>query len=356
MPGHGIKDVETLTAGAPMHEILTVAAVPSPRSRRLRRLVLGTAFLLALTVWLVPRVPVVGAQTPDTAASKSAPGQPAPTAGARGDEKAARAGDSTDFSARIDIRKDKSGNNVITIEKGGDAADGAAKSGRKIITIEKSGIAVENENADAEAAGANADSTGKKPASKAGKRIRIDGIGSDQEYDSFEAFVHDQPEVAGMVIAIVAVIFLSPVLAIGLVLWYRFRKARMMNETMLKLAEKGVVPPAEAFGALAGGKQEATVMAAAATAPVYEQVKQIRRRAAWSDLRKGVIMGAIGLALTAHSGFDSGSANALGLVLLFVGIGYVVLWWFEDRQMGATRAPTPSAGSGPTAPPAPPAA
>ena len=56
-----------------------------------------------------------------------------------------------------------------------------------------------------------------------------------------------------MVILIVAIVFLSPVLAIALILWFRMRKARMLNETMLKLAEKGVVPPAEAMNTLAGG-------------------------------------------------------------------------------------------------------
>ena len=42
--------------------------------------------------------------------------------------------------------------------------------------------------------------------------------------------------------------------SIGLILWYRLRKARMLNETMLKLAEKGVVTSGDALEALAGGK------------------------------------------------------------------------------------------------------
>jgi hypothetical protein len=146
-----------------------------------------------------------------------------------------------------------------------------------------------------------------------------------------------------MVIAIVAVVFLSPVLAIGLILWYRMRKARMLNETMLKLAEKGIVAPADALDALAGGKQ-AALATTAATAPLYEQAKQIRRRAAWSDLRKGVITGGIGLGLTLFSMLDDRSPNSVGLVLLFVGIGFVVLWWFEERQI----APSNGVASGGT--------
>jgi hypothetical protein len=150
-----------------------------------------------------------------------------------------------------------------------------------------------------------------------------------------------------MVVAIVALVFLSPVLAIALILGYRMRKARMLNETMLKLAEKGVVPPAEALGALTGNTS-AALAAGPSTAPIYEQARQIRRHAAWSDLRKGVILGGIGLGLTMFSMLDDHSPNSIGLILLFVGIGYIVLWWFEDRQFaqranGAGASPSPPA-------------
>jgi len=47
---------------------------------------------------------------------------------------------------------------------------------------------------------------------------------------------------------------------------------------------------------------------------------------------------------------DDGSPNGLGLVLLFVGIGYIVLWWFEERQLtpkggGAAPSTPPSGGT-----------
>jgi hypothetical protein len=42
---------------------------------------------------------------------------------------------------------------------------------------------------------------------------------------------------------------------------------------------------------------------------------------------------AIGLSFIFYSMLDSGSANWLGLVLLFLGIGYMLLWWFEDRHL-----------------------
>jgi hypothetical protein len=48
---------------------------------------------------------------------------------------------------------------------------------------------------------------------------------------------------------------------------------------------------------------------------------------------------------------EEGSASWFGLVLLFVGIGYVVLWYFEDRQAAAFNAGRasvlPTTGGGP---------
>jgi hypothetical protein len=148
--------------------------------------------------------------------------------------------------------------------------------------------------------------------------------------------VHTEPTLAIMIIAIVAVVFLAPVFAIALILSYRMRKTRMQNETMLKLAEKGIVGPTEAIAAVAMGTMPAQADAAARAAGVgaaVERAQHLRTRAAWSDLRKGIVMGAIGLGLTIFSVFDDRSPNAIGLVLLFVGIGYVVLWWFEQRQL-----------------------
>jgi hypothetical protein len=60
-------------------------------------------------------------------------------------------------------------------------------------------------------------------------------------------------------------------------------------------------------------------------------------------------MGGIGLGLTFYSMFDDGTPNGLGLVLLFVGIGYMVLWWFEERQIAPPANGTGSA-SGAAAP------
>ena len=74
-------------------------------------------------------------------------------------------------------------------------------------------------------------------------------------------------------------------------------------------------------------------LAASSAAPVYQQAVISRRRAVWSDLRKGVILTAIGLAFVFYSMVESGSASWVGLVLMFLGVGYILLWWFEDRHL-----------------------
>jgi hypothetical protein len=83
------------------------------------------------------------------------------------------------------------------------------------------------------------------------------------------------------------------------------------------------------------------MQAAPSTAPLYAQAKEARRRAVWSDLRKGVIVGAVGLGFTFYSMLDDGSPNFVGLILLFVGLAYIVLWYFEDRQVEASVPPPP---------------
>ena len=291
-----------------MHLATLIAAATPPRL--VRRLVLGGALLVALTVALAPRMPNVHAQEPKQPAPPASPAAPAPSKATGTPSLNATIKDGDGGSATVDIQVDK-GNKSVTVKKS--------------ITVKPDAADTADEDADT-----SGTIIGVGPG-KHGKRVRVGVFGDDREYDSFNDFVHAEPGLSAMVVMIVAIVVLSPVLVIGLFLWYRMRKARMMNETMLKLAEKGVMPPAEALNALAGNSS-AALSAAPSTAPLYEQAKQIRRRAAWSDLRKGVLLGGFGLGLTFYSMLDDGSPNGLGLVLLFVGIGYIVLWWFEERQ------------------------
>ncbi len=179
---------------------------------------------------------------------------------------------------------------------------------------------------------------------KGDRKVRVEGFGvGDREYDSFAQFMHDAPWLAGMFFVATLTLFLVPLLIVVLLVWYKLRKNRQANETMLKLAERGVVPSPTAMDAVASGNT-ATVAAAADAAanPAYNHALALRRKAVSSDLRKGVFLTAIGLALLLWSILDDGSVNSVGLVLLFLGLAYCVLWFFEDRNVPQG---TPPAGS-----------
>ena len=280
----------------------------------LRRLVLGTTLVLGLAFALAPRTATVHAQEPKAAA-------PAPK--------------SPSTTKSLTVTDGKNQTRVEPKQGGSPPAKGSATPG--------------DSSEDEEAAQPEKPGSGRSIVIDKRGRVQVQGFG-DKEFDSVGDFVQHEPELAGMVVAIVAVVFLAPVLVVALVLWYRMRKARMLNETMIRLAEKGVITSSAALEALAGSKQAAAaVSAAAALSPLQEQAKQLRRRAAWSDLRKGVFTAGVGLALSLYSLFDDGSPNGLGLVLIFVGVGFLVLWWFEERQLapagGAAPGAQPSTGA-----------
>ena len=173
------------------------------------------------------------------------------------------------------------------------------------------------------------------------------GMDVDRQYDSFDQFLDRDPGLAALVLGVVFIVFLTPILIIALIIWYKMRRNRMQNETMLRLAEKGVVPPSEALQAIATNRVDAVT----GTLPLADQASTLTKRTAWSDLRKGVLLVAVGFAFVFHGMVEEGSASWFGLVLLFVGIGYVVLWYFEDRQAAAFNAGRasvlPTTGGGP---------
>jgi hypothetical protein len=111
------------------------------------------------------------------------------------------------------------------------------------------------------------------------------------------------------------------------------------------VAERGVMPSAQAVDAVMAGTPPAQAAPAAVAAAVPLAVAS-RRRAVWSDLRKGVLLAAVGLALVLYSITENGEANWLGLVLLFVGVGYVALWWLEDRHLERRVSGIPGDGNG----------
>ena len=299
-----------------------------------RRLVLGAAFALGLVAALAPHTPAVLAAGPAIvivqADTPRQPGNPA----AEKPQKGARSADAKAGGAAVPVPPPiPTPPAPPTAAPDADAPDAADTDGDTEATPKGKttrghhGIVVD----------------------KGGKRVVIEGLGRDREYDSFEQFVQDAPWLAGLVFLVVLLVFLVPLLIIVLLIWYKIRKNRMANETMLKLAERGVLPPTTAMDAVASGN--AVSMAAAATAtpagtPAYEHARALQRQTVWSDLRKGIILSGVGLGLTFFSMMDDGTPNSVGLIFLFVGLGYCLLWYLEDRTRTPQREPsgTPPAG------------
>src|SRR5258708_1956738 len=120
--------------------------------------------------------------------------------------------------------------------------------------------------------------------------IRID---SDRDFESFKHAMETAPWIVGLIFLVVGSIFLTPVILLIGIVWYKLRKTRLQNEALLRLAETGVVAPAQAVDAVRSGVMP-EAGAPAASAPGYQQAMATRRRAVWSDLRKGVLLGAVG--------------------------------------------------------------
>ena len=152
------------------------------------------------------------------------------------------------------------------------------------------------------------------------------------DFDSFKEAMDVAPWIVGVVFLVLGSIFLTPIILLVGIIWYKLRKTRLQNEAVLKLAERGVMPSAQAVDAVMAGTPPAQAAPAAVAAAVPVAVVS-RRRAVWSDLRKGVLLAAVGVALVLYSLTEAGEANWLGLVLLFVGAGYIALWWLEDRHL-----------------------
>lgn len=261
-----------------------------------RRLVLGAALLAALAVAALPDAPRARAAT---------------------------------ASQPVIVAQESS-----TAKEIADAIREATREARREIAKEAEKAAAEAARAARDAHAAETDAEAADALRRKGLNIGVGGV--DRQYDSFDQFLDRDPGLAVMVIGVVFIVLLTPILIIALVVWYKIRRNRMQNETMLKLAEKGIVPPVEALQGMGSRAADATLVRAASALPPAEQVQVLTKRAAWSDLRKGVIMGTIGLALTFHGLIDDGSPGWFGLILLFVGLGYIALWYFEERQAADT--------------------
>ncbi len=180
------------------------------------------------------------------------------------------------------------------------------------------------------------DSSTSKKSQRRRERIKM----GDDDFDSFNEALHTAPWVVGLAFLVAGSILLTPVFLLVGIIWYKLRKTRLQNEAVLQLAERGAMAPAQAVDAVMSGvtpegavASTAAPLAASSAAPIYQQAVIARRRAVWSDLRKGVILMAIGLAFVFYQMVENGSASWVGLVLMFLGIGFILLWWFEVRHL-----------------------
>lgn len=104
-----------------------------------------------------------------------------------------------------------------------------------------------------------------------------------------------------MIVAIVAISLgaLAPVLLLACVLVYKHRKLRLTHETILQLAAKG--------------------------APIPPQLLAEHGELRASDLRRGMVLFFIGVALSIFLS-EVGAPWSLGLIPMFAGIGYLITW------------------------------
>ena len=131
----------------------------------------------------------------------------------------------------------------------------------------------------------------------------------------------DIPEFVIPIVAITMLtIFGAPVLIVAFIMYFGFSKSRMQHRTIRMLAEKGQPIPAELL---------------APPAPA------VRQR---SDLRRGIILAMIGIALIICFGAWNdweGGAWAIGVIPFVIGLGYLLVWKLEGSKKNEIPPPVP---------------
>ncbi|MCX6894970.1 MAG: DUF6249 domain-containing protein [Verrucomicrobia bacterium] len=110
---------------------------------------------------------------------------------------------------------------------------------------------------------------------------------------------------------IVPIAFFGCVIGIvAVVVSFRFKKQRMLHETVRTMIEKGVAIPPELL-------------------QPHEAPKRPR-----SDLRRGLVFAAIGLALLIWTATDHDIPLAAGLIPLLMGVAFLATWKIEGNKNG----------------------
>jgi Domain of unknown function (DUF6249) len=141
--------------------------------------------------------------------------------------------------------------------------------------------------------------------------ITIDGDGNDEH-----STVHGDGDVPGGVFPLAAVAILAvfgcPVAIVAVIMGSSWAKQRSLQRTVRMMVEKGQPVPPELFASPAG-------------APLRP----------WYDLRRGIILLAVGVAFVIFFGLTAGwdeGVWALGLIPGLIGLGYILVWRLANRH------------------------
>lgn len=133
-------------------------------------------------------------------------------------------------------------------------------------------------------------------------------------FDHDKSDKSDKDEMAWIAIPIVFItffaIFGTPVMIVGLIMYFSFSKSRAMHRTVRMLVEKGQPVP-EAL---------------------LNPPPPIRQR---SDLRRGVVLLMVGLGLMVFFGAVNdweGGVWSLGIIPFLIGAGYLLVWRLDVRK------------------------
>ncbi len=104
-------------------------------------------------------------------------------------------------------------------------------------------------------------------------------------------------------------VFGMPVFIVGLICYFSYRENKSRYQIVNNMVDKGMEIPAH----------------------ILEKPKE--KRTPRSDLRNGLILISIGLGLACFLGIHkSSSVSSLGLIPLFVGIAYLIIWKLESGK------------------------
>jgi hypothetical protein len=125
---------------------------------------------------------------------------------------------------------------------------------------------------------------------------------------------HNHDDIPKAVIPIVAIsvlaLFGTPVLIVGLIMYFSFSKSRALHRTVRMMVEKGQPVPE----------------------PLLNPPPVVRQR---SDVRRGVVLVMVGLGLMiffAAVNDWEGGAWSLGIIPFLIGVGYLLVWKLEVRK------------------------